>query len=367
MLAQAVVGGLAEVKQERQLSRRPEVVVATPGRFWELAGTHAYLSHLETLRHLVVDEADRMLERGHYPELKRLFATLGTPEEEGEVLRAKGDGFGHVRTFKQGEQTRKRGESIFGVGDGGGIRSGRHRLRRWGMRPGLDNEGEPGSLWSEDGADEIDAMEDDGEEDNSDDDVSSGNITKVPATTAVSSATSSVSSPVRNFSRQTYVFSATLLTCGATGRRQQKRNRKAGHRGASDNNEDGKGVADPVTKIMRRLGVRGDPAVIDMGRRGVEQREGEEDKAGCRNDAISVMTGSESDVGTPALPSTLQLCSIKSLQVRVLTRPWGVGWICDIPGLKKTKHFFGDGLGWFWFPACLLLEQLGVEEQMPWF
>lgn len=337
ILAQAVVGGLAEVKQERQLSQCPEVVVATPGRFWELARTHAYLSRLETIRHLVVDEADRMLERGHYPELKRLFATLGTLEEDEEELRAKGDGFGHARAFEES------------------VHSGRHR---WDIRSGSNKEGEVGSLWSEDSADEIVGMEDDGEEDNSYDDGLSGNITKVPVGTAMVSATRSVSSPARNFSRQTYVFSATLLTRGATGRRQQKRNRNAVHRGASDKNDDGEDESDPVTKIMRRLGVRGDPAVIDMGRRGVERREGEEGTAGCRGDEISVRTVSASDVGTPSLPSTLRLCSIKSLQVRVLTRPWVVGWIYEIPVFKENKNSQSLFLrGWVVSVSCLLTTQ----------
>lgn len=31
-----IVGGLAHEKQERILSKRPEIVVATPGRLWEL-------------------------------------------------------------------------------------------------------------------------------------------------------------------------------------------------------------------------------------------------------------------------------------------------------------------------------------------
>lgn len=31
-----IVGGIAPVKQERLLARRPEVVVATPGRLWDL-------------------------------------------------------------------------------------------------------------------------------------------------------------------------------------------------------------------------------------------------------------------------------------------------------------------------------------------
>jgi ATP-dependent RNA helicase DDX24/MAK5 len=32
----AVVGGMAEQKQARLLEKRPQVVVATPGRLWEL-------------------------------------------------------------------------------------------------------------------------------------------------------------------------------------------------------------------------------------------------------------------------------------------------------------------------------------------
>lgn len=31
-----VVGGMAQVKQERILEKGPEIVVATPGRLWEM-------------------------------------------------------------------------------------------------------------------------------------------------------------------------------------------------------------------------------------------------------------------------------------------------------------------------------------------
>lgn len=34
-----VVGGLAHEKQERLLSKRPEIIVATPGRLWDLIQT----------------------------------------------------------------------------------------------------------------------------------------------------------------------------------------------------------------------------------------------------------------------------------------------------------------------------------------
>lgn len=56
----SIVGGLSETKQARLLGRRPEVVVATVGRFWELVqGNEAHLRDLGRLRFFVLDEADR--------------------------------------------------------------------------------------------------------------------------------------------------------------------------------------------------------------------------------------------------------------------------------------------------------------------
>ena len=43
-----------------------QVIVATPGRLWELMrGGHAHLTALGGLRFLVLDEADRMVQKGH--------------------------------------------------------------------------------------------------------------------------------------------------------------------------------------------------------------------------------------------------------------------------------------------------------------
>lgn len=58
----ALVGGLAIPKQRRLLAAGPEIVVATPGRLWELI-TLAELKFetLRALRFLVIDEADRMV------------------------------------------------------------------------------------------------------------------------------------------------------------------------------------------------------------------------------------------------------------------------------------------------------------------
>uniref|UniRef100_A0A7S4MIY5 ATP-dependent RNA helicase n=1 Tax=Odontella aurita TaxID=265563 RepID=A0A7S4MIY5_9STRA len=54
----AVVGGMAEALS-RLLRRRPEVVVATPGRLWELMSKeeHPHLTDLSSLRYLIIDEA----------------------------------------------------------------------------------------------------------------------------------------------------------------------------------------------------------------------------------------------------------------------------------------------------------------------
>uniref|UniRef100_A0A8C4UWA0 ATP-dependent RNA helicase n=1 Tax=Falco tinnunculus TaxID=100819 RepID=A0A8C4UWA0_FALTI len=72
-----LVGGMAAQKQERLLNRKPEIVIATPGRLWELIKErHPHLSNLRQLRCLVIDEADRMVEKGHFLELSQLLEIL---------------------------------------------------------------------------------------------------------------------------------------------------------------------------------------------------------------------------------------------------------------------------------------------------
>ncbi|XP_041070408.1 ATP-dependent RNA helicase DDX24 [Carcharodon carcharias] len=76
-----IVGGMAAQKQERVLNCRPEIVIATPGRLWELIKErHPHLSHLKQLRCLVIDEADRMVEKGHFAELSQLLELLHEKE-----------------------------------------------------------------------------------------------------------------------------------------------------------------------------------------------------------------------------------------------------------------------------------------------
>ncbi|KAK2826080.1 hypothetical protein Q5P01_020294 [Channa striata] len=74
-----LVGGMAQQKQRRMLKRRPEIIIATPGRLWDMIKErHPHLMNLRQLRCLVIDEADRMVERGHFAELENLLEMLNT-------------------------------------------------------------------------------------------------------------------------------------------------------------------------------------------------------------------------------------------------------------------------------------------------
>lgn len=71
------MGGMAPQKQERLLKKRPHIIVGTPGRLWELmAGGERHLVELQSLSFFVLDEADRMVEKGHFHELQSIIGML---------------------------------------------------------------------------------------------------------------------------------------------------------------------------------------------------------------------------------------------------------------------------------------------------
>ncbi|XP_073159005.1 DEAD-box ATP-dependent RNA helicase 13-like isoform X4 [Henckelia pumila] len=77
-----IVGGMSTEKQERLLKARPEIVVGTPGRLWELmSGGEIHLVELHSLSFFVLDEADRMIESGHFRELQSIVDMLPTNRE----------------------------------------------------------------------------------------------------------------------------------------------------------------------------------------------------------------------------------------------------------------------------------------------
>uniref|UniRef100_A0ACD5V509 Uncharacterized protein n=1 Tax=Avena sativa TaxID=4498 RepID=A0ACD5V509_AVESA len=72
-----IVGGLSMEKQERLLKKKPEIVVGTPGRLWELMSSgNQHLVELHSLSFFVLDEADRMIERGHFKEVQSIIEML---------------------------------------------------------------------------------------------------------------------------------------------------------------------------------------------------------------------------------------------------------------------------------------------------
>nr|CCA20482.1 DEAD/DEAH box RNA helicase putative [Albugo laibachii Nc14] len=75
-----LVGGMSLQKQERVLSYEPEIVIATPGRLWDIVqngNKHFENLHL-SLEFLVVDEADRMLQTGSYKDLEKLLKLINS-------------------------------------------------------------------------------------------------------------------------------------------------------------------------------------------------------------------------------------------------------------------------------------------------
>ncbi|XP_033644649.1 ATP-dependent RNA helicase DDX24-like [Asterias rubens] len=72
-----IVGGMSAQKQQRMLKKRPEIVVGTPGRIWELFREgEPHLSTMSGVQSLVLDEADRMIEKGHYEEVTQIIQQL---------------------------------------------------------------------------------------------------------------------------------------------------------------------------------------------------------------------------------------------------------------------------------------------------
>ncbi len=80
--AAAVYGGVGLEPQTRALAHGVDIVVATPGRLLDhMERGHVDFSHLEVL---VLDEADRMLDMGFAPDVRRILRAL--PEQRQTML-----------------------------------------------------------------------------------------------------------------------------------------------------------------------------------------------------------------------------------------------------------------------------------------
>ncbi len=74
-----VVGGQSIGAQIKTLSRGTDILVATPGRLIDLMDRRAV--DLRTVKHLVLDEADQMLDLGFIHALRKIAPRLGTPRQ----------------------------------------------------------------------------------------------------------------------------------------------------------------------------------------------------------------------------------------------------------------------------------------------
>ena len=74
LMTTVIFGGVKQFHQEKELKKRPDILVATPGRLLDLT-TQGYvdLSHLEVF---VLDEADRMLDMGFIHDVRKVIAML---------------------------------------------------------------------------------------------------------------------------------------------------------------------------------------------------------------------------------------------------------------------------------------------------
>ncbi|MBM4142633.1 MAG: DEAD/DEAH box helicase [Lentisphaerae bacterium] len=78
----AVIGGVPYEEQRHALSRPVDILVATPGRLLDLKRGSLHLGHVEIL---VIDEADRMLDMGFIPDIRRIVHSL-PPRDRRQTL-----------------------------------------------------------------------------------------------------------------------------------------------------------------------------------------------------------------------------------------------------------------------------------------
>jgi ATP-dependent RNA helicase DDX27 len=69
------IGGLNSREQEKELKLRPDIVIATPGRFIDFMRNSSSFQ-VDKIEILVLDEADRMLEEGFSDELNEILSTI---------------------------------------------------------------------------------------------------------------------------------------------------------------------------------------------------------------------------------------------------------------------------------------------------
>ena len=106
-----VTGGLSIHKQQRQLEKA-DIVIATPGRLWEvLDGDMSLQDQFAKVQFLVVDEADRLFKAGQFKEAENIIGALDKqdPEESGSDQGSERQTLVFSATFDKDLQTKLAG------------------------------------------------------------------------------------------------------------------------------------------------------------------------------------------------------------------------------------------------------------------
>ncbi|KAF8438991.1 P-loop containing nucleoside triphosphate hydrolase protein [Boletus edulis BED1] len=81
-----LVGGMSAQKQRRILDRGVDVLIATPGRLWDTLEEDEILAQqVRNLKVLVLDEADRMIEAGHFAEMDNILRLTVRQSKQDEI------------------------------------------------------------------------------------------------------------------------------------------------------------------------------------------------------------------------------------------------------------------------------------------
>ena len=120
-----VLGGFAKVKQLKILNKyNPEIIIATPGRLWEIIDNDEspILDNLKYLKFLIIDEADRMTQTGHFKELKNIIEHIysrieikGTSLKKDDNLikeKLKNLGFNDIENNKEKEKDEEENKKL---------------------------------------------------------------------------------------------------------------------------------------------------------------------------------------------------------------------------------------------------------------
>jgi len=207
-----IVGGLSVQKQERILRKSVDVVIATPGRLWELMSGGKLFTDRD-IKFLVLDEADRMISAGHFQEVYDIMRFIDEKSDVKPAEELQGSQEDQLDEEEEGEEEEE----------------------------GLKEEGEEEEE-GEEGEKEEEGLEEEGEEAGEEDE---GEEVKEKMT-----------------KRQTFVFSATL-----TLRFDPNKYREA----QKQNKKKKKNATSPLEQLLERVNFQRKIELVDL----TTKREGE--------------------------------------------------------------------------------------------